>query len=208
MHSTAYRGLNKHHKRVWSFATPRTGVKHASAVCQTQHDSTNWATSPPEDLRSFNNGHMIRTRICTQTRHAVWCLSPTAERLSQHIHSPWQQPSGRLINMYLGLTLWSDARFNQHIQFHGIITKESQTLAILRRNFVTRSKQLRASPANLCLVSSPIYCFFFSFLFFTFTFYNNIVPMGFLPLEIWVAFPGESQLRPNLQYMLGVLVFP
>ena len=32
--------------------------------------------------------------------------------------------------------------------------------------------------------------------------------MGFLPLEIWVAFPGESQLRPNLQYMLGVLVFP
>ena len=30
---------------------------------------------------------------------------------------------------------------------------------------------------------------------FYFTFYNCIAPMGFLPWEIRVAFPGESQLR-------------
>ena len=33
-------------------------------------------------------------------------------------------------------------------------------------------------------------CFFFFF-------YNRIVPSGFLPWEIRVAFPGESQLRQN-----------
>ena len=32
---------------------------------------------------------------------------------------------------------------------------------------------------------------------FTFAFDNCIVPMGFLPWEIRVAFPGESQLRHN-----------
>ena len=37
---------------------------------------------------------------------------------------------------------------------------------------------------------------------------NCIVPLGFLPWEIQVAFPGESQLqRPNLRIMLGVLVY-
>ena len=29
-------------------------------------------------------------------------------------------------------------------------------------------------------------------------FHNCIVPLGFLPWEIRVAFPGESQLRQNL----------
>ena len=28
-------------------------------------------------------------------------------------------------------------------------------------------------------------------------FYNCIVPLGFLPSEIWVAFPGESQLQKS-----------
>ena len=35
------------------------------------------------------------------------------------------------------------------------------------------------------------------FLFFFFTFYSCIVPMGFLPWENRVAFPGESQLRQS-----------
>ena len=30
-----------------------------------------------------------------------------------------------------------------------------------------------------------------------FTFYNCIVPMGFLPWEIQVVFPGESQQRQS-----------
>ena len=30
-----------------------------------------------------------------------------------------------------------------------------------------------------------------------FTFYNYIVPMGFLPCEIRIAFPGKSQLRQS-----------
>ena len=30
-----------------------------------------------------------------------------------------------------------------------------------------------------------------------FSFHNCIVPMGFLPWEIWVAFPGESQLQQS-----------
>ena len=34
----------------------------------------------------------------------------------------------------------------------------------------------------------------------TFTFYNCIVPMGFLPCEIWVVFPGESQLQRYSAY--------
>ena len=38
--------------------------------------------------------------------------------------------------------------------------------------------------------------YFFFFLFFL-TFYNCIVPMGFLPWEIRVAFPGESQLQQS-----------
>ena len=33
--------------------------------------------------------------------------------------------------------------------------------------------------------------------FFTFIFYNCIVPMGFLSWEIWVPFPGESQLQQS-----------
>ena len=41
-------------------------------------------------------------------------------------------------------------------------------------------------------------------------FYNCIVPLGFLPWEIRVAFPGASQLSRvallNLQCMMGVLV--
>ena len=32
---------------------------------------------------------------------------------------------------------------------------------------------------------------------YTFTFYNCIVPVGFLPWEIRVAFPGESQLQQS-----------
>ena len=35
------------------------------------------------------------------------------------------------------------------------------------------------------------------FFFTSFTFYNCIVPMGFLPWEIRVSFPGESQLRQS-----------
>ena len=35
------------------------------------------------------------------------------------------------------------------------------------------------------------------FFFFFLTFYNCIVPMGFLPWEIRVAFPGESQLQQS-----------
>ena len=41
--------------------------------------------------------------------------------------------------------------------------------------------------------------------------FNCIVSLGFLPWEIRVAFPGESQLRQScakLQCMLSVLVFP
>ena len=38
----------------------------------------------------------------------------------------------------------------------------------------------------------------FYFNFFTFTFYNCIVPMGFLPWEIRIAFPGENQRRQSL----------
>ena len=47
---------------------------------------------------------------------------------------------------------------------------------------------------------------------FTFTFYNCIVPVGFLPRENLVAFPGKASCDrvalPNLLCMLGVLVFP
>ena len=39
--------------------------------------------------------------------------------------------------------------------------------------------------------------FFFSPFFFNITFYICIVPMGFLPRKIRVAFPGESQLRQS-----------
>ena len=50
-----------------------------------------------------------------------------------------------------------------------------------------------------------------TFLFF-FTFYSCIVPMGFLPWEILVAFPGKASCDwvtlPNPQCMLGVLLFP
>ena len=35
------------------------------------------------------------------------------------------------------------------------------------------------------------------FFFFFFTFYDTIVPIGFLPQEIRIAFPGESQLRQS-----------
>ena len=37
----------------------------------------------------------------------------------------------------------------------------------------------------------------FFFFFFYFTFYSCIDPVGFLPWEIRVAFPGESQLRQS-----------
>ena len=37
----------------------------------------------------------------------------------------------------------------------------------------------------------------------TFTFYNCIVPMEFLPWEIQVAFPGESQLRQSCDSTYG-----
>ena len=38
---------------------------------------------------------------------------------------------------------------------------------------------------------------FYFLVFLLFTFYNCIVPMGFLPLKTRVAFPGESQLRQS-----------
>ena len=49
------------------------------------------------------------------------------------------------------------------------------------------------------------------FLLSVFSPFNCIVPLGFLPWEIRVAFPEESQLRvalPELQCILGVFVFP
>ena len=53
---------------------------------------------------------------------------------------------------------------------------------------------------------------FFFFFFYILHFYNCIVKMGFLPLEIRVAFPVESQLRQSraTQPMAhaGCLVFP
>ena len=45
----------------------------------------------------------------------------------------------------------------------------------------------------LCLARTLFSFFFFSF--FPLTFYNCIVPMGFLPWEIRVALPRERQLR-------------
>ena len=45
--------------------------------------------------------------------------------------------------------------------------------------------------------------FFFIF-FYNFFFYNFIVPIGFLPCEIRVAFPGESQLRQSRATQLTV----
>ena len=46
-----------------------------------------------------------------------------------------------------------------------------------------------------------IYNFLFTLIFFfflyLFTFYNCIVPIGFLSCEIQVAFPGKSQLRQS-----------
>ena len=35
------------------------------------------------------------------------------------------------------------------------------------------------------------------YFYLTFTFYNHIVHMGFLPWEIQVAFPEESQLQKS-----------
>ena len=47
--------------------------------------------------------------------------------------------------------------------------------------------------------SSWILLFFLTFkkYIFIYTFYNCVVPMGFLPWKIRVAFPGESQLRQS-----------
>ena len=44
------------------------------------------------------------------------------------------------------------------------------------------------------------------FTFFFFFFYNCIVPVGFLPWEIWVAFPGEMRiLVVNMNFQWEVL---
>ena len=49
--------------------------------------------------------------------------------------------------------------------------------------------------------ASPVFITYHSppqvFLFFVFTFYDCIVPMGFIPWEIRVDFPGESRLRQS-----------
>ena len=56
------------------------------------------------------------------------------------------------------------------------------------------------------------YFIVFYFLLFFFYFYNCIVPVGFLPWEIQIAFPGESQLwqscptQPTVN--AGFLVIP
>ena len=46
--------------------------------------------------------------------------------------------------------------------------------------------------SRLASLTSAICCVFFLFFF-----YNCIVPMGFLPWEIRVAFPGESHLQQS-----------
>ena len=51
---------------------------------------------------------------------------------------------------------------------------------------------------HFCLIQPP------RTILFTFTLYNSIVPKGFFPREIRVAFPAP----PNLRCMLGVSVFP
>ena len=58
---------------------------------------------------------------------------------------------------------------------------------------------------KLKTISIVIRYFFFFFLSFSFlTFYNSIDPVGFLPWEIRVAFPGESQLQLNRATQLTV----
>ena len=52
-----------------------------------------------------------------------------------------------------------------------------------------KKENAQANPKRECTF------FFYFLLLFFFTVYNRIVPMGFLPWEIRVAFPGKSQLR-------------
>ena len=56
-----------------------------------------------------------------------------------------------------------------------------------------KKENAQANPKREC----TFFFFTFYFFFFFFTVYNRIVPMGFLPWEIRVAFPGESQLRES-----------
>ena len=51
--------------------------------------------------------------------------------------------------------------------------------------------------SSVCYTSRPQFCIPDSRLLLFYFFYNCLVPMGFLPLEIWVAFPGESQLQQS-----------
>ena len=58
-----------------------------------------------------------------------------------------------------------------------------KTVSLVPRLTWTRNQQVTIEVANYLLI--------------LLTFYNCIVPAGFLSWEIWVAFPGESQLQQS-----------
>ena len=158
MHSIAYRGLNKHHKRVctrswlWEkYPLPHLGLEsnmHQQCARPNMIQPTELHL-PQKTLEASTMGTWLGHGFAPRqdTQYGAYHQQQNVFPNTYTLHGNNLQDVSS--TMYLGLILWSDARFNQHIQFHGIITKESQTLAILRRNLETRSKQLRASPANL-----------------------------------------------------------
>ena len=65
-------------------------------------------------------------------------------------------------------------------------------------------KSLEVLLKNIYIYTQGLFFFFLHF-----TFYNYVIPLGFLPWEIRVAFPWEKPTAtPNLLCVLGVLVFP
>ena len=85
-----------------------------------------------------------------------------------------------------------------------------QDLQVVRGVPLTEPTQKSAAVVRLETTGQQKKLFhFFSF----FLFFNNcIVPLQFLPWEIWVALPEKASCDgialPNLRCMLGVLVFP
>ena len=103
----------------------------------------------------------------------IWLQSSSLARKQKVLHSVFCQTQGREFQRLM------DKRLN---------------VGVMRANWTV------ADCGELLLKWScqvqKVNCSFLSFSF-IYAFYNCIVPVGFLPREIRVAFPGESQLRQS-----------
>ena len=140
-------------------------------------------------LRAMTNSSRSRDRTNCSPAHSSSSQQPLKTNRLQ-----WEETS------FIGYNKLLLRQSGQHLCNYFFLTE----IIVLKRSKLPAKKVVGMTQLISCRISgcgcssSEISATFFTFyLLFLKTFYNCIVPKGFLPWEIRVAFPRESQLQQS-----------